>query len=315
MAGKTIPIVILGGSDRRPVRLPDGARDKHPLSGFKGVDLRIGGRPVVEILVERLETCGAFGPIYIAGPAAVYRPLGTGAVLLDTNATFGGNIENALTEILSRHPGSPMGFTTCDILPDVKDLESVMEDWSRRAPSDLWFPLVRAPKDRSLLGASAWKPGYHIVPERGRPAVEILPSHLIVTDPAALRLRFIHRLLDAGFRTRNRSILYRIVVMGGGLVGGILFHDALHVLGGRLPTLTLDTIGAGAAAGTKLRKGRATTADLEDATRSIFVKRRHRDRYPDRRVALPILEGLSLALDIDTEEEAREKERTPGATA
>ena len=190
-----------------------------------------------------------------------------------------------------------------------------MADWSRRTPCDLWFPLIRAPRDRNLLGASAWKPVYRVVPERGRPPEEILPGHLLVADPDAIRLRFIQRLLDAGFKTRNRSILYRLVTGVGGLVGGIVVHDLLHVLGGRLPTLTRDTIGAGAVASMKLRKGRATIEEIENATRSIFVKRKHRRRYPERRAALPILDGLSLALDIDTEEEAREKEEPPRRSA
>lgn len=315
MADGTIPTIILGGSDRLPVRLPDDARDKHPLTGYKGADLRIRSRPVVEILVERLEASGEFGPIYIAGPASAYGTVKTRAGLIDTNGSLGENIVNSTLEVRSRHPGSPVAFATCDILPDVEALRSAMADWKRRAPCDLWFPLIRAPRDRSLLGASSWKPFYRVVPVRGQPPVDILPGHVLVADPDALRLRFIHSLLDAGYRTRNRSILYRIFVVVGGLVAGILYQDALHALGGRLPTLTRDTIGAGVAASMKLRKGRASVADLEDAVRNIFMKRRHQDLFPDRRVALPILEGLSLALDIDTEEEAREKEQAPGAIA
>ena len=315
MADGTIPTIILGGSDRRPVRLPDDARDKHPLPGYKGVDLRIHSRPVVEILVERLEASGEFGPIYIAGPASAYGAVKTRAGLIDTNGSVGENIANSIGEVRLRHPGAPVAFATCDILPDVEALRSAMADWKRRAPCDLWFPLIRAPRERSLLGASSWKPFYHVVPERGQPPVDVLPGHILVADPDALRLRFIHSLLDTGYRTRNRSILYRIFVLVGGLVGGILYHDALHVLGGRLPTLTRDTVGAGVAMGLKLRRGRAILADLENAVRSIFVKPRHQDLFPDRRVALPILEGLSLALDIDTEEEAREQEQAPGANA
>jgi hypothetical protein len=315
MAERPIPIIVMGGSDRRRVRLPAEGQDKHPLSGYKGVDLRIGGRPVLAIVVERLEASGAFAPIYLAGPAAVYGSLETRAALIDTNASFGRNVVTALGEVGSRHPGTPVAFATCDILPDVEHLRSAMADWSRRTPCDLWFPLIRAPRDRKLLGASAWKPVYRIVPERGRPPEEILPGHLLVADPGAIRLRFIQRLLDAGFKTRNRSILYRLVTGVGGLVGGIVVHDLLHVLGGRLPTLTRDTIGAGAVASMKLRKGRATIEEIETATRSMFVKRRHRQLYPERRAALPILDGLSLALDIDTEEEAREKEEPPRRSA
>ena len=38
----------------------------------------------------------------------------------------------------------------------------------------------------------------------------------------------------------------------------------------------------------------------------LFVKSRYLRRNPGRRVTCPIVEGLSLALDIDTEEEARQ---------
>ncbi len=315
MVAGPIPIVILGGSDRRPSRMPAEGRDKHPLSGFKGVDLRIGGKPVIEIVLDRLEACGAFGPIFVAGPASVYATIESRAILIDTNDTFGRNIGKAVTEVSARHSGTAIAFTTCDILPDVEVLTAAMAEWNLGKPFDLWYPMIRVPRDRALLGASAWKPVYRAVPERGQPEVELLPGHLLVAEPEAIRLRFVDRLLDAGYRTRNRSVLYRLVVLVGGLAGGILVQDLLHVLGGRLPTLTRDTIGAGIATGVKLRKGRATIADLEGALRRIFVKRRHRDRYPDRRVALPLLEGLSLALDIDTEEEAREKDETSRQTA
>ena len=40
--------------------------------------------------------------------------------------------------------------------------------------------------------------------------------------------------------------------------------------------------------------------------RRIFVRDRHRRRHPERRIFVPLVEGLSLALDVDTVEEARE---------
>ena len=36
-----IPAVILGGSDRRASRLPEAGRDKSPLTGYKGVEIRV----------------------------------------------------------------------------------------------------------------------------------------------------------------------------------------------------------------------------------------------------------------------------------
>ena len=87
--------------------------------------------------------------------------------------------------------------------------KAVMADYSRQAPCDLWFPLIQAPEDQGELGASAWKPVYRLVPGPGRAPVRILPGHLAVIDPGALRLNFLYRLVQLGYRTRNRSIRYR----------------------------------------------------------------------------------------------------------
>ncbi len=58
-------------------------------------------------------------------------------------------------------------------------------------------------------------------------------------------------------------------------------------------------------AATALHRGTITRAGLEKAVRRLFVKWRHCTRYPERGVALPFTDELSLALDIDTEEEAQ----------
>ncbi len=63
-----------------------------------------------------------------------------------------------------------------------------------------------------------------------------------------------------------------------------------------------------------LREGSITRPALEDALRKIFVRQRHRRRHPERRIHLPIVEALSLARDIDTEEEAQELGGSVGAS-
>ena len=55
-----------------------------------------------------------------------------------------------------------------------------------------------------------------------------------------------------------------------------------------------------------LREGTISQRRLEETTRRVFVKQRHRWANPDRRVVVPIVEALSMARDIDTEEEAAE---------
>jgi hypothetical protein len=305
MHAPSIPIVILAGSDARPAELPEEGRDRHPLTGYKGATVRIGDRSLVEVVIERLEACDRFGPIYVAGPGRAYEDIRQRARLIEADGTLGDNIRDSIEVVRREHPGRALAFITCDIVPDPQSLEALLEDYDRHAPADLWFPLVHAPENPGELGASDWKPAYRIVPREGLRAVEILPGHLAIYDPEALRLKFLYRLIQLGYRTRNRSINYRRGVMVRGLVLELLFQDLMHVLTLRAPTLTWSVLRVGIAAARQLRDGTITRERLEHALRTIFVKSRHRRRYPGRRVQLPIVEALSLALDIDTEEEAR----------
>lgn len=304
---ETVPIIILGGSDRKPGTLPDAVTDKHPLTGYKGSDLHVDGRPLIRLIVERLVACGAFAPIHVVGPATAYAGvLPAEAQLIDANGTFGENIRISMERVRRAHPGRPVAFTTCDILPEVDTLRAVMDDYARHAPCDLWFPLIRVPADRSRLGASAWKPSYRIPPAPGQPPAEVLPSHLLIADPAALRLAFVYHLFQLGYRTRNRPIAYRRAVMVRGVLAGLLYQDLRHALVLRMPNLTWTVLGSGLPTARRLKEGRASRSELERTVRRIFCTHRHCRRHPERGVRLPIVDGLSLALDVDTEEEARQ---------
>jgi hypothetical protein len=306
MPDQQLPMIILGGSDRKSSRLPDGSEDKTPLSGYKGVDIRLGGRPMVEVIVERLQSVGCFDPIYIAGPAKAYDQVQCDASLIDANGSFGQNIQASMESVRAVHPDSPIGFITCDVLPEVDSLKELMAAYGRSAPCDLWFPLVQAPEEKEQLGASSWKPLYGIAPEEGAPVMRILPGHLVVVDPAALRLKFLYHLFQMAYRTRNRPIDRRRSVMVRKLLMGLLYQDLLHVLGLRFPALTWTVLRAGITAARELRDGTITRVRLEKFLREIFVKYRHQKRFPDRRVVMPMVDVLWLAKDIDTEEEARE---------
>jgi hypothetical protein len=305
MSASALPIVVLAGSDRRPPELPADGKQAHPLSGYKGADVRIGGRTLVETVVERLHQSGRFGRIYVLGPLRIYRTLSRRCTLVDGDGTFGENIRAGIDRVSPGASGAPIAFTTCDILPEVDTLRSVMDEYVARAPCDLWFPLIRAPEDRASLGASAWKPRYRVAPAEGEASIGVLPGHLTVADPSALRLKFLYRLMQMGYRTRNRSINYRRSAMVRGAVLELLYQDLLHLATLRAPTLTWSVLRVGIRAARQLRDGRITRRRLEDALRRILVTSRHRRRHPERRVRLPIVDGLSLALDIDTEEEAR----------
>ena len=305
MSGSTLPIVILAGSDRRAAVLPDDGRDRHPLFGYKAVDVRIGDKTLVETVIERLEACGRFRPIYVAGPRKVFGAVLSRAKLIEADGTLGQNIRTSLEALRREHPKTPIGFITCDVLPDVDTLHTVLADYDRRAPCDLWFPMIHAPEDPGKLGASSWKPAYRIVPRQGQPAVGVLPGHLAIADPEALRREFVYRLIQLGYRTRNRPIDYRRGVMVRGIVLELIYQDLRHLVTLRAPTLTWTVLSRGIADARRLRDGTITHERVERSVRKIFMTSKHRRRHPDRRVRLPIVEGLSLALDIDTEEEAR----------
>lgn len=304
MTRERIPILILGGGDRKPVELPSGVRNKHPLTGCKGVDLRIGDRCIVDILIERLDQSGAFGPVYVGGPAEAYRAAGIDAILIDTDRAFGRNLQTGIETVRRRHPGKPIAASTCDILPDPVELRRLLQDYFDNAPSDLWFPIIRAPEDPAELGASAWKPQYSVIPDGESRPVKVLPGHLSIFDPEALRLDFLYRLIDLAFYTRNRPILVRRAFILRHLLFTLLKQDLLHIAQLRMPTFSWDVVRYGTVAARKLKDGIIRQRELETALRHIFARRRHRKRHPERRIQTPVISALSLARDIDTQEEA-----------
>ena len=299
-----IPIIVLGGRDKRPPALPSDARDKHPLAGYKGITIRIGGRALIDCVVDRLRQSEAFAPVYIAGPESVYRDIESAATVIDAHGSIDTTIRTAAEAVRAKHPNTPLAFTTCDVLPEVETLVRLIAEYRRSFPCDAFFPTIRAPKDHATLGASAWKPTYRIVPGEGQAPVEILPCHLMIIDMDAMRTNFIYRVVGIAYRTRNRPIPYRRRVLLRSILAELLYQDARHVLGLRMPTLTWTLLFAGLPTIRHLKAGTLTRARLEDTYRRLFVTAQHRRRYPERRVLMPVVDGLSLALDIDTEEEA-----------
>ena len=306
MKPQPLPLIVLGGSDRTPSVMPSGSGDQHPLSGYKGADILLDGRALVEVVLDRARGCGGFEPVYLAGPQRVYRRLVGPATLVDTDGSFGENIKAALEAVCRRHPASPVAFLTCDVVPEVATLQRLLALYAERAPCDLWAPMVRVRQGEFPQGASTWKPRYRVVPRAGEPPVEILPGHLVVVDPDALALDLVCKMFQIAYSTRNRPIEKRRSPMVRGVVLGLLAADLRGLLALRPPTLAWTLIRAGLAAAGELRRGTITCARFEDALRILFVTRRHRKLFPERRVVLPIVDDLSIAMDVDTEEEARE---------
>lgn len=300
---RTIPIIILAGSDGRPSELPSGANVGKLLSGIKGADITIDGAPLVCNVVQRIYAARSFGPVYIAGPARVYRSICPDVELIDTNADFGTNIDRALRIIQARHPGDPAAFITCDILPEPETLDAMAENFRDAFPCDLWFPVVRVPEDPQQLGVSAWKPRYRLIPAPGQQVVEILGGHLVIVQPAALRIDFLRRLFRHVYATRNRNLAYRRTVVVSKMIGSLLAEDFRRLLSGRRPDVTWTTVRAGVSGASKLGRGRITIPQLERMLADVLIQR-DRIRKMGRCVRVSLVDQLSLALDIDTEEEA-----------
>ncbi len=55
-----------------------------------------------------------------------------------------------------------------------------------------------------------------------------------------------------------------------------------------------------------LRKGAITSEELAQRLHRVFIRFGHRRRFPERGGRLPLMKALSLAKDIDTDEEAKE---------
>jgi hypothetical protein len=298
-----IPTIILAGSDGKPTKLPDGANSGRPLSGYKGADLEIEGQPLVVNVGRRLQASGSFGPNYIAGPARIYRQLCTESELIDTDADFGSNIVRALDVVADRHPNSPVAFITCDILPEPDVLRSMAEHYRSVSPCDVWFPVIHV-SDSDSLGASSWKPTYRLVPRGGDEAWTALGGHLVIVRPETLRLEFLRQLFHHAYATRNRPLSYRKRVVAWKMLAVLLREDVTRLVRGRLPSATWRTVRSGISGVRRLGSSTMAVPELEKTLCDLLIDHDHSGEHGCR-VHIPFLDELSLALDIDTEGEAR----------
>ena len=107
-------------------------------------------------------------------------------------------------------------------------------------------------KAGGVLSASACKPRYQVHVEAHATPQCILPGHLIIVDPDALRLRFVLQLVRLSYRTRNRTLGERYRALCQGLLGQALWEDLRLLLTRRVPELTAALIADGTAVPTKL---------------------------------------------------------------
>lgn len=303
-AATSIPLVVLAGADRRPVRLPAAAASDHRVVvGYKGASLRIGGRMLISRLIERLQACGAFDPILVAGPAHVYRSTCTRVPVIDTDGGFDVNVRLAIETVQAEHPGAPVAFITCDVLPSPEEIDQLVKLYRADPGSSIWCPVVRIPEDRVGLGAFAWKPGYRLRSRAGE-ELTMLPGHFVVVRPDGLRLRFLYRLARVAYGTRNRSLGARRWSMIARVLPALLLQDLIGLFALRRPTFTTSVIRRGWAAARAFRNGALDVPELEATLTHLAVKARYLERHAEAQVRVPIVDWLGLALDVDTEEEA-----------
>ncbi|RCU49205.1 hypothetical protein DU002_12710 [Corallincola holothuriorum] len=301
-----IPLVILGGKDQRPAKLPDDVSDKHALSAYKGMAIRINNRPIIEVIIERINACGMFGPIYIAGPMNVYQPVSDLAHIIDTDGKLDENVDAALQSISLLHPNGPVAFFACDVLPDPETLKQLTELYRQSGHSDIFFPLIKVPEQTEQLGSSGWKPKYQVIPTGDTQPTTVLPSHLLIINPKALRLRLIFTLTRLAYQTRNRGIEQRKSTMIRGALWFLIKEDLKQLAKFKLPHLTTTVLSNAIAGARELASGSIAQHTLERRLRKILIKARRRVRHRRPLVYLPVVDALELAKDIDTLEEVEE---------
>jgi len=291
-----LPAVILAGSDRKPGPIPRGAERYAFLVGYKGADIRVGDRPLIQVLRERLLQSGAFSLVLVAGPREIYEPLLPGAVL-HTDKDIGRNLARIFRFF---RWAERICLVACDILPRVEEIKEAIRLWQEAGQPDFWLPLVEA---QNQLGSSSWKPRYGLCPGPGEPAKPFLPGHLGILQLKAVRLRFLCKLATLLYRLRNREQEERRRVLYALVIGDLLAQDLVNLLRFRIPSLTWRTLRRGWQLYSLLRKNRLQIEQLESALRDVVLKQRWRDRATVRLTPCTL---WGLAQDLDTLGEVKE---------
>lgn len=300
-----IPITIMAGSDHAPGHLPESSSDLHSLSTFyKGAEVKVANTPLIALLVEQIEKSSGFGPVTIAGPASIYKPLGLKARIVDTDGGIATNLKAALDDHQERFRNAPVALLAYDVLLTSGDFDELRNRYLQDEPCAVWVPFVRKPDDCKELGAFGWKPAYSLLPVGGEAPVEILPGHLAVFQPEAMRLPILYELLGLAYRTRNYSVATRKKVMIRSVIGKLLLADLRAIFSLRVPRLTGSVLSNGLRIATQLRRGDLAIPDLENAISGIFLQHDSELKRSGRGVRHPIVDMLRLAEDVDTQEEA-----------
>ena len=314
-ADEKLPIVILGGSDRRPGAVPTGADSYHFIAGYKGAELKVADGPLIGELLERIRASGAFDCIYVAGPRKVYRDL-VDCSIIDTDSNVGQNIRAAVKQVQKIH-GRETGvaFITYDVLPTAEEIAELTARLTRgeRSDASAGEELPRSPAlalslvtEKQDLGASVWKPKYRIRPEPGEDPIAFLPGHLAVAWPSKLRTGLFYRTLQLAYQERNKDYDHRRRTILLQLLRLLLWRDFLNLFRLYPPTLTYSVLRHGLRAFMRWRKGELDLRELRWAIGKVIVRRRHFRELELQAVRIAVTAHTSFAKDFDTEEEIEE---------
>jgi hypothetical protein len=308
---KPIPITILAGSDHAPGPLPESGPALHSLAAYKGAEVTLHGRPIIELLIKQIKLSGGFDPITIAGPREVYEPLRLDARIVDTNGAIGQNLQAAIDDHQARYDDkTPIAMLAYDVLLSAEQLAELRRHYELDQPCAVWVPFVQMPEKKDRLGAFAWKPSYPLRLEKGAEVINVLPGHLAVFYPATLRLPIFYRILNLVYQTRNHSVSVRRRVLVPAILGTLLKADLRGLGRLKLPLLTFSVIANGLRIAGQLMRRELTIPVLEKSIGGIFLHRDSALRGPGRGIRHPIINILNLAEDVDTQEEAEGLEGT-----
>ena len=320
-----VPVVILAGSDRRPGPVPAGGEGFHFVVGYKGAEIRVGDRPLIAVLIERLRASGAFAEVWVAGPKNVYEGL-VDAPIVDTDGTVGENLRRAERHVRSlRGSDARIAFIACDILPSVEEiaeltaqLKIVMRPPTPDAKASPALAISLCSVDASSeatdddeavarrLGSSVWKPRYSIRPTAGAEPIPFLPGHLAIAWPARLRTGLFYRLLRLAYQERNRDLDHRKRTIVLRVLSALLWRDLRNLLRLEWPLLTYTVLRRGLGAFFRWRRGEWDVPGLEKASAGVCVRRRTARACPGNAVRIVLTSHLSFAKDLDTREEIAE---------
>ncbi len=312
---KPIPVTILAGSDHAPGPLPESGSKLHSLAAYKGAEVTLQGKPIIELLIKQIKLSGCFGPVTIAGPREVYEPLNLDARIVDTNRGIGQNLQAAIDDHQARFDEkTPIAMLAYDVLLSAEQLVELHHLYESDQPCAVWVPFVKMPEKKDHLGAFAWKPTYSLRLEKGDDPIAVLPGHLAIFYPWTLRLPIFYRILNLVYRTRNHSVSVRRRVLVPSILGTLLMADLRSIFSLKLPLLTFSVIANGLRIASQLNKQELTIPVLEESIGEIFLHRESPLRGSGRGIRHPIVNILNLAEDVDTQEEAEGLESTAPIT-